>query len=121
MGNQSAPRPAFAKATAGGQSEVVTTKASNAIRLNDSEWQENVQKLAAALGAAKSGRVRQEPVLSNAEGGAPGKPGAPRQSEATTVHRPDTDTWAQIRTDVLSPLQEDEDRYYATAVISKDK
>jgi hypothetical protein len=29
--------------------------------------------------------------------------------------------WAQNKTDVLSPLQEDEEHYYATAVIKKDK
>jgi len=75
----------------------------NAVKLDSIEWNDNVQKLAAAFSGAKPGRAR--------------PPGAPITHGNETA----TDPWAQIKTDVLSPLQEDDRAYYATAVISKDK
>jgi hypothetical protein len=60
------------------------------LKLNSREWNENVQKLAAMFGGAKNSRAR--------------------TSGATIT---------QIKTGILSPLQEDEERYYATGVISK--
>jgi hypothetical protein len=60
--------------------------------MNSREWDENMQKLAAMFGGAKNGRARSS--------------GAPT---------------AQIKTGVLSPLQEDEGRYYATAGIKESK
>jgi N-acetylneuraminic acid mutarotase len=59
------------------------------LKLNSREWDENLQKLTAIFGGAKNSRRRT---------------GAPI---------------TQIKTGVLSPLQEDEGRYYATAVLSK--
>jgi Kelch motif. len=61
------------------------------VKLNSQEWDESVQKLAAML----NGRNSTIPTS-----------GAPI---------------AQIRTEVVSTLQEDESRYYATAVIEKTR
>ena len=69
------------------------------ITLNSREWNENVQKLAKEFGNTKVGRARPP--------GAPGRLG--------------TDASAQIKTGVLSPLRENEGRYYATAVLRKTK
>jgi N-acetylneuraminic acid mutarotase len=69
------------------------------ITLNSREWNENVQKLAKEFGNTKVGRARPP--------GAPGRLG--------------TDASAQIKTGVLSPLREDEGRYYATVVVKKTK
>ena len=62
------------------------------LKLNSREWDENVQKLVAIFGSAKNGSAR--------------------SSAAPTP---------QIKTGVLSPLQEDEGRYYAAAVLKKRK
>jgi N-acetylneuraminic acid mutarotase len=62
------------------------TKSIEAVKMNGSEWQERVEKLAGEFGNAKT-----------------------------------KDAWAQIRTDVLSRLQEDEGHYYAVAVMKKGK
>src|SRR4029077_6293359 len=82
--------------------------AEHGITLNSREWQEGVEKLAKDLGSTKIGRARPKPVLSNVEGGALGRGRKPRHSEAATAYPPPTDTLAQIKTGVLSPLQEDE-------------
>ena len=57
-----------------------------AVKMNPSEWQEGVEKLAAEFGNAK-----------------------------------EADPEGQIKTDVLSPLQEDDAHYYAVAVMKKGK
>src|SRR5205823_9424590 len=62
------------------------------LKMTSREWEENMQKLAAMFGSAKVGRTR---ILSP----------------------PIT----QIKTGVLSPLQEDEGHYYAVAVMKKGK
>jgi hypothetical protein len=62
------------------------TKNGEAVKMNGSEWQESVEKLAGEFGNTKT-----------------------------------RDAWAQIRTGVLSPLQEDEAYYYAVAVTKKGK
>ena len=137
-------------------------KSPQALKMNGSEWQESVAKLAAQFGNTKPGRARPELVLSEVEGGAPG---APRQSEAATeaeivgrlcqtpvaLARRFTETpykiriasyesgnqtgsdltiprqseadkaIAQIKTGILSPLQEDDGHYYAVAVMKKGK
>jgi N-acetylneuraminic acid mutarotase len=62
------------------------------LKLNSREWDENVQKLVAIFGSAKNGSAR---------------------SSAAPI--------TQIKTGVLSPLQEDEGRYYAAAVLKKSK
>ncbi len=76
--------------------------AETGLKMNGPEWDENVQKLAAmfatanpsggGFGGAKNGKVR--------------SPGAPI---------------TQIKTGVLSPLQEDDGRYYVTAIVKKNK
>jgi len=86
------------------------------VKLNGSEWKGSVDKLAKEFGNAKAA------------------PGTPRHSEAATGNvvatalrrrvggdQPDTDAWAQIKTGVLSPLQEDDGHYYAVAVMKKGK
>ncbi|PYL86054.1 MAG: hypothetical protein DMF17_06770, partial [Verrucomicrobia bacterium] len=60
------------------------TKNIEAVKMNGSEWQERVEKLAGEFGSAKEG-----------------------------------DPLGQIKTGVLSPLQEDEGHYYAVAVMKK--
>ena len=62
------------------------------VKVESDEWDENVQKLAAIFDGSKNGTVR-------------------------TLGAPTT----QMKTGVLSPLQEDQQRYYATAVIKKTK
>jgi N-acetylneuraminic acid mutarotase len=62
------------------------TKTIGAIKMNGSDWQESVKKLAADFGNTKAG-----------------------------------DAWSQIKTGVLSPLQEDEGHYYAVAVMKMEK
>jgi len=75
------------------------TKSVEALKLNSSEWQESVAKLAAQFGSTDIGRAR--------------PPGAPRREE--------TDALTQIKAVVLSPLQEDDGHYYAVAVTKKGK
>src|SRR5205814_3689033 len=62
------------------------TKNGEAVKMNGSERQESIEKLAEEFGNAKT-----------------------------------RDAWAQIRTGVLSPLQEDEGHYYAVAIMKKGK
>jgi N-acetylneuraminic acid mutarotase len=62
------------------------TKSAQAVKMNGSEWQESVERLAKDFGNAKT-----------------------------------KDAWRQIKTGVLSPLQEDEGHYYAVAVMKKGK
>src|SRR5437016_5928860 len=62
------------------------TKDAQAVKLNGSEWQENVEKLAKEFGNTEVGNA-----------------------------------WAQIKTGIVSPLQEDEEQYYAVAVTKKGK
>src|SRR5437899_2098836 len=62
------------------------TKDIDAVKLNSSEWQDGIEKLAGEFGSAKEG-----------------------------------DPLGQIKTGVLSPLQEDEGHYYAVAVMKKGK
>src|SRR6266404_5817345 len=62
------------------------TKNTEAVRMNGSEWQESVEKVAKDFGNAKA-----------------------------------RDALAQIKTGVLSPLQENDGHYYALAVIKKGK
>ncbi len=78
--------------------------AEHGVKMNSREWDETVQKLAAMFGDTTNVTARTG-VLSRAvaAGVSPAK-GAPI---------------AQIKTGVLSPLQENESRYYATAVVRK--
>ena len=90
--------------------------AARSVKLNSREWDQTVQKVAAMfdnggndnartglLSRAVAAEVRATPKSS--EGGSP--------AEGALI--------GQIKTGVLSPLQEDEGRYYATAVVEKTK
>src|SRR5262245_59456560 len=84
-----------------------------AVKMNGSEWQHSIARLASRFDSTKSGRARPPD--------APGKRGTPRRSEAATANEPDTADLAQIKIGVLSPLQEDGVQYYAVAVMKKGK
>jgi len=85
----------------------------HSVKLNPNEWDEMVQNLArtvsnssvaAAVSAAQATRLPlQKPAL------------------ASTVSRANGASITQVKTGALSPLQEDEEGYYATAVLSKTK
>ena len=72
------------------------------VKLNSHEWDETVQKLAATFKKPAS-------RLSNSRDGSPSRPLDPG------------DVYQTIPIGKLSSLQEDENRYYATAVIEKTK
>src|SRR5437667_150283 len=74
-----------------------------AVKMSGSEWQERVQKLAGEFGNAKIGRAR--------------APGAP----ITRGDQAGRDAFEEIKTGILSPLQEDNGHYYAVAVMKKGK
>jgi hypothetical protein len=74
------------------------------VKMNSREWDENVQKLAAMFGSAKN-------ISSRPQSARPGRRGDRGGGAPTT----------QIKTGVLSSLQEDEGRYYATAVVKTSK
>src|SRR5881296_3525249 len=82
------------------------TKNANAVKMNSNEWQERVAKLAAQFDS-------QEVV-----GQAPRLPNERSAAGAAALQKPSV---AQIKTGVLSPLQEDDRHYYAVAVMSKGK
>ena len=105
--------------SANGDSAPVDAKSAQALKMNGSEWQESVAKLAAQFGSTKPGKAR--PQLARRGEGALQPGGTPRHSEATTENQPDTDAIAQIKTGILSPLQEDDAHYYAVAVMNKGK
>ena len=90
-----------------------------ALKMNSSEWQDSVAKLAAQFGSIKRGRAL--PQLARRGEGAPQRGTTPRYSEAATANHPDTDAIAQIKTGILSPLQENDAHYYAVAVMKKGK
>jgi N-acetylneuraminic acid mutarotase len=103
------------KQTSGNYSEIELVRSDSAqdeenrdaepgLKMNSREWDENIQKLAAMFGGAKNGKARPQPA----------HPG--RRSDRGW-EKPTSD----IKTGVLSPLQEDEERYYATAVVKKSK
>jgi N-acetylneuraminic acid mutarotase len=101
------------KQTSGKYSEIELVKSDSAqgkanrgaersLKLSGREWDENVHKLAAMFGSTKNGLARSQPgqsLLAAASGG-----GAPI---------------TQIKTGVVSSLQEGDGRYYATAVVGK--
>ena len=102
------------KQTAGKYSEIewarsdssqdeLTRSTEAGVRMDSREWDENLQKLAAIFGDAR-GVAADAPATPK-----PRKGGSPARGALTT----------QIKTGVLSPLQEDEGRYYTTAVLNK--
>ena len=91
----------------------------NTIKLDSTEWNDNVQKLAAAFGSA-------DVVATPLWGVGPGVPMHRRDvPQARGYSAVETKSIAQsyqtIPVGKLTQLQEDEDHYYATAVISKGK
>jgi len=74
------------------------------LTLTSREWDENVQKLTAMFGNTKNGSAQLRPAR-------PGRRG----------DRGGVAPIAQIKTGLLSPLQEDDGRYYATAIVKKTK
>jgi len=91
-------------------------KSVEAVKMNDSEWQERIEKLTAEFDSRKiAGQAPRLPNRGLAAGAA-----ALQQTDAHTgTVRPDAS--AQIKTGVLSPLREDEGHYYAVAVTNKGK
>ena len=89
-------------------------KASNMVKMNGSEWTQNVQSSSCNI-SGNAHPVAAEPALSRA-GVRPADPVVAVVSAAGK----DTSI-ARIKTGQLSPLQEDEDRYYATAVLEKSR
>jgi N-acetylneuraminic acid mutarotase len=74
------------------------------IRINSSQWQERGENLAAEFDTMNTARAKLR--------------------EASRAELPATtggDPWLRIKAGALSPLQEDERRYYATAVLKKTK
>src|SRR6266478_5749041 len=94
------------------------TKSVQAVKMNGSEWQESVEKLAGefdnghpvAAGVPPAQHEKVGAIDLNRLGGS-GEPPLPRKGVST----------AQIKTGVLSPLREDEGHYYAVAVTNKGK
>src|SRR5882724_9604174 len=91
-------------------------KSVEAVKMNGSEWQERIEKLTAEFDSRKI--VGQAPRLPN-RGLAAGAAALQQTDAHTGTARPDAS--AQIKTGVLSPLQEDEGHYYAVAVTNKGK
>src|SRR5881398_2609330 len=88
------------------------TKNTQALKMSSSEWQERVAKLAAQFDSQEI--VGQAPRLPNgrsAAGAAALQLGEKRPPGAPGTR--DADAAAQIKTGVLSPLQEDDSHYYA--------
>ncbi|HZD09583.1 MAG TPA: hypothetical protein VE176_15105, partial [Candidatus Limnocylindrales bacterium] len=81
-------------------------KSTGAVKMNSSEWQESVEKLAAQFDS-------QDIV-----GQAPRLPHARSAAGAAALQKPPI---AQIKTGILSRLQEDDAHYYAVAVMKKGK
>jgi N-acetylneuraminic acid mutarotase len=76
------------------------------LKLNSREWDEEAQKLAAMFGDGKNENARAATLSRPAAAGVPHAKGAPI---------------TQIKIGVLSLVQEDEQRYYATAILKKTK
>src|SRR6266478_1934146 len=94
------------------------TKSVQAVKMNGSEWQESVEKLAGefdnghpvAAGGQPAQHEKVGAIDLNRLGGS-GEPPLPRKGVST----------AQIKTGLLSPLRQDEGHYYAVAVMNKGK
>ncbi len=84
--------------------EKVSHGIEHGVKLNSREWNETVQKLVAMFGGAKKESDGAGALSRPLTVGLPPAKGAPI---------------TQIRTGILSPLQEDDEHYYATAVIEK--
>jgi len=115
------------KQTSGKYSEIELIKSDNGenendrgaehgVKLNSREWDKIVHELAPCLGDGGNGSMRTG-VLNRAV--AAGVLATPRLNEGGLPAKAASIT--QIKTGVVSPLQEDETSYYATAVIRKSQ
>src|SRR5207237_80751 len=86
------------------RNEQINHGAERSVKLDSCEWDETVQKLAAMF--------RDH----SAEAGVPPAKGRPTPGVGSPARGA---SMSQIKTGMLSPLREDEERYYATAVLSK--
>ena len=94
--------------SAGGAPACRTQDSTTSLKLDSREWDENVQKLAAMFATASpSGGGFSNPKNAKA------RPQPARRGGSSPT--------AQVKTGVLSSLQEDEGRYYATAVVNQSK
>jgi N-acetylneuraminic acid mutarotase len=87
------------------------------LKLNSHDWDETVQKLAAMFGNG-------EPVMAGVPPAQPRRLSGLRPqklAQSGTASSAKAASTTEIKTGVLSPLQEDEDRYYATAVTQRTK
>jgi N-acetylneuraminic acid mutarotase len=84
--------------------EQINHGAERSVKLDSREWDETVQKLAAMFSDYSA---------------EPGVPPAKGHPIPTVGSRAKGVSITQIKTGLLSPLQEDEERYYATAVLSR--
>src|SRR6266550_3932700 len=83
-------------------------------KLNTHDWDEKIERLAAQF--ERPNIVGQAPRLPDQQ---PAAAAAALQPHNSQVDAKRLDAWSRIRLAALSPLQEDEVRYYATAVIEK--
>jgi hypothetical protein len=102
-------------------------KSAQAVKMNGSEWQESVAKLSAMFGNG--------PLVGAVDLNRPAGSGSPGEIDRHAIDKSQSEIissgeppllekaapLAQIRTGVLSPLQEDEGHYYAVAVMKKGK
>jgi N-acetylneuraminic acid mutarotase len=100
------------------------TKTVASVKLDGSEWQESVEKLAAQFESqdivGQTPRLREKVFAAGATALNLRKSLQARQTDAhASIARPDP--LKQIKTGVLSPLQEDDGHYYAVAVTKKGK
>src|SRR6266446_6316172 len=94
--------------------EEANRRTKQSVKLNSREWDENIERLASQFQGQKIvGQGRRLPGEELAAGA-----GA-LQKAAPHVGTTGRDAWSQIKTGVLTPLQEDRDHYYASAVVNK--
>ena len=106
--------------SANGDSAPADTKSAQTLKMNGNEWQDSVAKLAAQFGSQHIvGQARRLPSGGSPSGAAALQPGKTRPPGSSV--REGTDAIAQIKTGILSPLQEDDAHYYAVALMKKGK
>jgi len=86
-------------------------RAGHSAKLNNHEWDQAVQRLSAIFGDST--------VAAGVSPAQPTRPPPQKPTQSGTVSRSKDASTTQIKTGVVSSLQEDESRYYATAVINK--
>src|SRR5438094_1095632 len=98
-------------------------RAEKSVRLNSREWDETIQKLAATFSKSESNQLNAQPcshgavsLCSTAQNASAQRGG---YSNSPQTKNADLQANQTIPIGKLSPLQEDERRYHATAVLSK--